>query len=706
MKQVLQDVRSGVVTVAEVPEPGPRQGYVLIAVERSLISSGTERSLVELGAKSLLGKARARPDAVRKTVDVARAEGVRAAVGRVRAQLDRSLELGYSIAGRVLDTGGDERLVPGMLVSAVGAGYAVHADVVSVPRNLVIPVPADVAAEEAAFAAPAAVALHGLRLAAPQPGNTVLVIGLGLIGQLAVRVAAASGAVVVATDPRVERRVLAEAAGATSSAAPELQQEVRAASRGRGADVVLICAAGRTDEPVHIATSMARDRASIVAIGDVPLNLDRREFYEKELSLLVARSYGAGRYDRDYEEGGQDLPAGYVRWTEGRNVEAILDLLRSRRLRFDDLITERVPVADAVTAYDLIRRDGSALAVMIDYEPQERRGSRTIPYGAARAKTTHGALRMAFIGAGAFARSTLAPILARQSGVEIVGVATQSGASADSFARRFNTGRASTDWHELAASDDVDALVIATPHADHAEIASACLRAGKHVFVEKPLALNTEQLELVLDAARNSSSLLLVGHNRRFAPLAQRLREVKGPYLITIRVAAGPLGEKHWLNDAAQGGRTLGELSHFVDLATFIVGAAPTVVRASSVPNGSGSEASASLFDFEDGSAALIAYSTGQSDGLPKERVEVLGPSSTAILDDFHRFELYGDGRQTTASQKRDKGHSAQLAAFVEAARGGTPLPVSLEEQVLVSAATIAAVESAATRLDVEILVP
>jgi predicted dehydrogenase len=702
MRQIVQNLRSGAVTVLDVPEPQPREGYVLVAVERSVISSGTELSIVDVGAKSLLGKARARPDAVRKTIEVARTEGIRSAAGKVRARIERPFELGYSVAGRVLDTGGDPRLSTGMLVSAVGAGYAVHADVVLVPRNLVIPVPDAVSPEQAAFAAPAAVALHGFRLAEPQPGGTILVIGLGLIGQLAVRVAVAAGALVVATDPRPERRDLARTTGATSVAGPDLEQAVKLLSRGRGADAVLICAATQSDEPLRTASVLARDRASIVVIGDVPLRLDRRSFYAKELSLLVARSYGPGRYDREYEEGGRDLPAGYVRWTEGRNVEAVLDLLGTGRVNFDDLVTVRVPADDAASAYDRLREDRSVLAVVIEYE--EAKEYRPPAIGRSRGGAKSGALRIAFIGAGAFARSVLAPIIVQGKAVEIVGVAARSGASAESFASKFGATTATTDWVGLVTSADVDAVVIATPHREHAEMAATCLRAGMHTFVEKPLALTREELALVFEAARDSTGVLLVGHNRRFAPLAQRLRDLGRPLLVSIRVAAGNLGGSHWLQDADQGGRILGELSHFVDLASFVVGASPRRVLSSSVP-GDDAGSLAALFEFDDGSVATITYSTRPSDGLPKERIEVLGTTSSAVLDDFRRLDVFG-ARRSSVKRRQDKGHEAELAAFVAAARGEQELPVQLREQALVAAAAIAAVEAAATGLSVEIELP
>lgn len=690
MKQVLQDLRSGAVQVLDVPEPQPAEGHVLVAVEHSLISSGTERALVDLGAKSLLGKARARPDLVRRTVDVARSEGVGAALEKVRGRLDRYAELGYSCSGTVLDSGGDARLTAGMRVACIGAGYANHAGVVSVPANLVVPLPATVAPADAAFAAPAAIALHALRLAGAGPGSVVAVIGLGLIGQLAGRLAAAAGCVPIGTDPRPDRCALfGRAAGAD-----ELDSLVRDASRGRGADAVLLTAATASSEPAALAARVARDRAVVVAVGDVGLELERRTFYDKELSLVVARSYGPGRYERSYEEQGVDLPPGYVRWTEGRNVEAVLDLLAEDRLTAADLVTHRFAVDEGDAAYDALRGDEDALAVLLDYPAYEPSGTVAVER---RAQPRAGALRVAVVGAGNFARGTLLPALKGLDGVELVAACARSGASARSVADRFGIALATTDWAELVRREDVDAVVIATPHAEHAEMAAAALEAGKAVFVEKPLAIDRAGLERIAAC----SGLLLVGHNRRFAPLARDLRDaVEPPVAIDIRVAAGALPAGHWLEDPRQGGRVLGEISHFVDLASFFARDVPTSVDAAAVAG-----SVTALVRFANGSAATIVYAVGESGRLAKERVEVLGPHVSGVLDDFRRLELHGS-RERTAKGKRDKGHVQQLRAFVAAARGTEELPVSFGEQLAVAAASLALVESARIGVPVDVRPP
>jgi hypothetical protein len=669
VKQVLQDLRSGEIAVHELPEPAPAPGYVLVAVRHSLISAGTERAMAGLGSKSLLQKARARPDLVRKTVETARAEGVGATLAKVRGRLDQYTAFGYSCSGEVLDTGGDPRLTVGALVACVGQGHASHAEVVSVPTNLVVPLPEGVLTADAAFAAPAAIALHAIRLAGAEPGSVVAVVGLGLIGQLTGRLLHAAGARAVGTDPREDRRLLFGQA-ADDSGVGALVTE---ASRGRGADAVIVCAATPSNEPVELAAELARDRAPIVVVGDVGLELDRSAFYERELSLVVARSYGPGRYDRDYEERGLDYPVGHVRWTEGRNVEAVLDLLAGGQLIVDGLVTHRLPVEDGARAYATLHDDPAAVGVLLEYAPPaERHRSLRATAPALRA----GALRVGLVGAGAFARGTLLPMLRSFDDVEITAVCTRSGASAKSIADRFGVPFVSTDWRELVESEDVDAVVVATPHAEHAPIAAAALRAGKAVFVEKPLAIDRAGLADVADAAAGGG-LLLVGHNRRFAPLARTLHErVRPPLLIQIRVAAGALRPGHWLEDPEQGGRTLGEISHFVDLAAFLCGAPPSSFSAHSIDG-----SLLGTLRFANGSAASIAYSVGESGKLPKERIEAFGSSAAGVIDDFERLEIFGTGAMT-AKSRRDKGHRDQLHAFVDAALGRAEPPVPIDEQL------------------------
>ncbi|HET8892675.1 MAG TPA: bi-domain-containing oxidoreductase [Gaiellaceae bacterium] len=698
MRQVLQDIKSGEIAIHDVPEPMPQHGYALVQTKHSLISSGTERASADLGRASLLNKARARPDLVRRTLDVARAEGIEGAVRKVKTRLDQYAPFGYSCAGVVLDTGGDHRLTPGTAVACVGAGYACHAEIVSVPTSLVVSLPTPVSTLQGAFCAPTAIALHSIRLANVGPGSVVGVVGLGLIGQLAGRILVASGCTALGTDVRDDRIALfGRAAKAT-----ELEPIVGEVTRGRGLDAVLVCAATSSASPIETAIRFARDRATIVVVGDVGLELDRRPLYEKELSLVVARSYGPGRYDRSFEETGIDYPVGYVRWTETRNVEAVVDLLADGRLRVDDLVSHRLPISEGARAYALLDEDPSALAIALEYPHADRRRPSRRSVSAPRT----GALRVAMIGAGNFARGTLLPELCGLDDVEVVAVCARTGASAKAAADRFDIPSMHTDWRSLLATDDVDVAVVATPHAEHAEIAAAALRAGKSVYVEKPLALDREQLSEVAAAARGSDGVLLVGHNRRFAPLAARARtEVAAPCAIAIRVAVAVAPDAHWLSDARQGGQVLGEISHFVDLSAFLGRGAPERVYARFVPSADGWSSMIAAVDLEGGSAATIVYSVGEARGIPKERVEVLGTRAAIVIDDFKAAVVHGSSTRRIRG-KRDKGHRAALAAFVAAARGSKPLPVGLEEQLLVAEASLALLESAQTGAAVVLTAP
>lgn len=693
MKQVLQDIRSGEIAVHDVPAPTPSAGYVLVAVRHSLISAGTERAMADLGSKSLLQKARARPDLVRKTIEAARTEGIAATRAKVQGRLDQYTAFGYSCAGEVIDTGGDQRLSAGMLVACVGQGYASHAEVISVPTNLVVPLPAGVETAQAAFAAPAAIALHAARLAGVEPGAVVAVVGLGLIGQLAGRLVRASGARAVGTDLRENRRQLF---GDARDAAT-IEALVDEASRGRGADAVLVCAATPSSVPVELAAKLARDRGAVVVVGDVGLELDRRAFYEKELAFVVARSYGPGRYDRSYEERGVDYPIGHVRWTEARNVEAVVDLLASGSLEVDDLVTHRFAVDNGTEAFAAVD-DDAALGVLLEYDGGDATQN-TVRVGAPK-KIAGGLVRVGIVGAGSFSRGTLVPALDAFDDVVLAAVCSRSGASAKSMADRFDIPIVSTDPHSLGSSQDVDALVVATPHAEHAPFAAFALRAGKAVFIEKPLAIDEAGLAEVADAARGGA-LLLVGHNRRFAPLAHRLRDAVGaPALVQIRVAAGPLDHGHWLQDPEQGGRVLGEISHFVDLATFLTRALPVSVSADTVEG-----SLLGKIRFANGSVATIAYGVGESGAMAKERIEMLGSASSGVIDDFERLEIYGAGAATVKG-KRDKGHRQQLRAFVDAARGLDEPPVPVDEQLHVAAAALALVESARTGATIAVRLP
>lgn len=665
MKQVIQRVAGGSVEVVDVPRPTIQPTEILVQTLASVISPGTERAVTELARSSLLAKARARPDLVRQVIKKARAEGVSSATRAVKARLDSDLPLGYSAAGRVVEVGAAvEGISPGDIVATAGAGKANHAEYQAVPALLAAPVPAGVEVEDAAFGTLCSIVLHGLRLSEVDVGGRVVFVGLGLLGQLGIRLARASGMDVFGIDVSEDAVQFARANGATASvdAGDVTTEEVLRWSSGLGADAVVITAADRSSKIIERTPSLCRDRARVVVVGDVGLNISRTPFYEKEIQLVFARSYGPGRYDISYEEWGVDYPAGYVRWTEGRNLSAVLALMASGRLRVSDLVTHRFDIAEATQAYKLIEgRNERYMAIQIAYPREE-----TPPREIRLRKGSRGFTGVGLIGAGSFARSVLIPSLKEAGFERLVSVASASGLSARSVGEKSGFEKLANGPSEVIADPDVEVVVIATPHDSHARLAAEALRAGKHVFCEKPLALTEEELDEVQEAWAAGDSHLFVGFNRRWSPAVAAVRshlEGVSPQVITYRVNAAPVPRDHWYNDRRHGGRLLGEVCHFIDTCAAIVGMPAETVTAA----GSGN-AELLLADqivvtlgYGDGSLATISYATTGHRSTEKERVEVLGGGRTATIEDFRGVILDGTIRR---SKTQDKGHAAQLRAF------------------------------------------
>lgn len=709
MRQVAQRPRDGAIEVVETPVPRVRPGWVLVATRFSLISAGTERSKLELGSKNLVQKARARPDLARKVIDKARIEGVAAAVGTVRERLDGLAALGYSAAGTVLRVGaGVDGIAPGDRVACAGAGYANHAEVITCPRNLVAKVPEGVSLDDACYTTVGAIALHGVRQAEAVVGERVGVIGLGLVGQLALRILHAAGCEPIGIDRDPAAVALATAAGmrALERDAPALETAVLEFTHGLGLDSVLVCAAARSADPVSLAAQLSRDRGRLVIVGDVPVAAERTVLYEKEIELRLSRSYGPGRYDRDYEEYGRDLPAGYVRWTEQRNMEAFLELVASGRVDPTPLTTHRFLVDDAAEAYAALTATGERrpFGVLLEYPGVEP----ARPAQSARPTARRTGLRIGVIGAGAFARGTLVPALTA-GGAELAAVASAGGLSASDVAARFGFGRVAATAEEILDDDAIDAVVIATRHREHAALAASALRAGKAVFCEKPLALTIEELEEVEEAV-SAGSILMVGFNRRFAPLTERLRQALGAAeqrVLSARVNAGPLPSTHWLHDSEDGGgRLLGEACHFVDLLAHLAQAPITAVSAFAVPPPGRpidtSDDVCAALRFLNGSVATLVYAGHGDPRMPKESIEAFAGGLAASLTDFRRLELYREHRRTIEKTAQDKGHRQQIAAFLAAAAGGAEAP-SIDSYISSTRATLALAESLRTGLAVEL---
>ena len=597
MKQLLQNLRTGEATVAEVPVPVVQAGRVLVRTATSLISAGTERALVELGQKSLLGKARERPELIGKVWEKVKTEGIAQTLDGVRDKLDQSHAVGYSAAGTVIECGeGITDLLPGDRVACAGTNFASHAEVISVPRNLCVRLPDHVGFAEGAFGTVGAIALQGVRLAEPTLGEAVVVIGLGLVGQLTVQLLKANGCRVFGVDIDEARVQLALASGADAGCVPaEAKEKVAGWSRGRGADACIIAAATASNEPIELAGEISRLKGQVVAVGMVGMNVPRNVYYLHELTLKVSMSYGPGRYDPNYEESGHDYPVAYVRWTEGRNIEAFLDLLAAGQIDVKPLITHRFSIDDSPRAYQLIsgKLHEHYLAVVLEYNTEGEVNSRIENRSITKKPTlAAGRVGLGLIGAGGYAQKVLLPNF-RAAGAEFCSIASASGVSARDVGTKFGFARFLSNAQNVIDDVDANLIVIATRHGSHAELARLALDSGKHVFVEKPLALNDAELDSVLEAAARSEGQLLVGFNRRFSPLAVRAKEVfagrQAPLSIVYRVNAGRVPREHWAQDPSEGGgRIIGEVCHFIDLMQFLTEAPPKSVFAEAVAAGQG----------------------------------------------------------------------------------------------------------------------
>lgn len=717
MKQVLQHLKTGQTEVAEVPAPLVRPGHVLIASRASLISAGTERMLVEFSQGSLLAKARAQPDKVRQVLDKVRTDGLLPTLETVFARLDQPLPLGYCNAGVVLEVGeGVTGFSPGDRVVSNGP----HAEIVCVPQNLCARIPDGVNDEQAAFTVLAAVALQGLRLARPTLGESVAVFGLGLIGLVTVQLLRANGCRVLGLDFDPHRLELARRFGAEtidlSAGGVDPVAAGLAFSGGRGVDAVLVTASTQSSAPIHQAAQMSRKRGRIVLVGVTGLELSRADFYEKELTFQVSCSYGPGRYDEQYEQQSHDYPFGLVRWTEQRNFEAVLDLLAAGRLEVAPLISARFPQARAAEAYERLTNDPSALGLLLAYPETCGQPARVVSYavgaGAAPAKASRGigGVVAGVIGAGNFASLVLLPALTKTP-ARLKTIASSGGLSAATAARRFGFQQATSDYREILADPEVNTVLVATRHRDHARLVVEALERGKHVFVEKPLCLNRAELQRVEAAYRAAAEtgeppLLMVGFNRRFSPLAARVQGLLAgrcqPVSLVYTVNAGAIPPGHWTQDPELGGgRIIGEGCHFIDLLRYLVGQPITGLEARMLGQAPGVEVRQDkmtiLLEFADGSTGAVAYLANGSKSYPKERLEVFSEGRVLVLDNFKTLRGYGwPGFRKMNLFRQDKGHRAEMAAFIECvAQGGPPL-IPWTELAEVTLATFAAVERAA----------
>ena len=713
MKQIVQNYRTGELKIEEVPLPALRKGGVLVRTAYSLISAGTERDTRNIAKKSLLGKAQSRPDLVYKVLDTVKKEGIQKTHQIVSDRLNTPVPLGYSLAGEIIETAPDVAgLAVGDRVACAGAGYANHAEIVFVPKHLCARVPNDVSLKHAAFSTLGAIALHSVRQASLSIGDRVGIIGMGLLGLLTLQICTSSGCSVVGIDLKEDPLHSARKMGAELALARndhDLERKINLFTQGTGLDRVIVAAGTESKDPFLLSSEILRDRGLLVILGGIRMEVVRTissRFYEKEIEIRFARSYGPGRYDPNYEEKGADYPIGYVRWTEQRNLSCFLELVEKGNVQIDPLVSHVFPIKEAEEAYGLIEQNTEGCCgVLLSYpemtpetDPVPAPGQRTVV-----PQTMRNEVGIGMIGAGNFARSNLLPHLGNDKRVRLEALMTSTGISAQRTARRFSFLRCLTSAEELVADPQCNLVLIATRHDSHAHYVQMGLQQNKVVYVEKPLAVSFEQLQKTWEISRTSSGCFLVGYNRRFAPLVQSLKNFfqgnTTPLTILYRVNAGNIQSDHWYQDPEQGGRIVGEGCHFVDVCQFLSGSEPQRVfccgvqdRGKSIQNQD--NVSITVW-FGDGSVGVIHYLSEGSPVMPKERIEVFGGNTCAVLDDFRALTFYSHRKKKTERHSRqDKGHAREMGALVEFAQGRTPPLIPEESLFLTSLTTLRAIDS------------
>jgi len=708
MKQLIQNMRNGKTQVAEVPTPHAKPGTALVQVASSLVSAGTERMLVEFSEKSLLGKARSRPDLMKQVLEKAQREGIVPTLESAFNRLDQPMSLGYSSAGTVVEIGkGLTGIKVGDRVACAGANHAVHAEYNIVPKNLLTKIPDEVDFDSAAFTTLGSIALHGFRLAKPQLEDNVCIIGLGLLGLLAGKISLAAGCRVFGVDLDSKRVALARKEGINAVLRKDVSTSADTFTNSHGFDCVLICADSKTNDPIDLAAVLARERGRIVALGAVGLGLTRKPFYDKELFFQVSRSYGPGRYDLEYEENGRDYPYGFVRWSEGRNLAAFVDLIARGKIEVKSLITHRFLIDKAENAYSLItgKDHDLFLGVLLIYPvSRQAKVKSLVEIQPIPRSISANEIRVGVLGAGNYANATFLPTMNKVGGTSPVGIASGSGMSAAHSARKFGFQFATASTADIITDKNINTVVILTRHDQHAEQTVESLKKGKNVFCEKPLAMNEKQLDSIrAELTKKNSPLLTVGFNRRFAPLSQKLSEFlenrSEPFMATYRVNAGFLAANHWSNDPVQGGgRLLAEGCHFIDYLCFLAKEIPVSVQTFQLPDKGkyNQDNLLVVLTFPDGSLGNIIYLANGDKSMSKEYVEVFCEGKVAVLNDYRSLFLVNNGSRKMFKQpwRQDKGHAAIWKAFLESIHGRRDLPIPLAEIFGVHRATFTAVKS------------
>ncbi len=729
MKQVIQNFKSGELKVEEVPIPSLKPGGLLVRNFNSLISAGTERGTVSVAKKSMAGKAKERPDQVKQVIKLVQNRGLVDTFKLVMDRLNTPVPLGYSCAGEVIAVGeGVNEFQEGESVACAGGHHASHAEVVWVPKNLCVKIPTIksqisgtksknkfLSFEEAAFVTLGAIAMQGIRQAEITLGEKVAVIGLGLLGQITVQLLKASGCEVIGADLESQKLELAAELGAELTVAIE---KLRGASEqftnGLGIDAVIITAATKSNQPIELAGEIARQKGKVVVVGRVGMNVPRDIYYQKELDLRLSMSYGPGRYDKEYEEKGHDYPYGYVRWTEKRNMESFLALVARGKIDVKKLITHRFKIEEAMKAYDLIMNNTEPyLGVILEYNDKSKAQNENLDRKVLSGSTLQVSVRssqlitVGVVGCGNYARGVLMPKLREIQGVNIKAVCDEKNISAKSVGEKLECNYCTTDYREILSDKDIGAVIIATRHSSHAEIVIDALKAGKHVFVEKPLALKQEELNKIQKTYSSQlvthGYIVMVGFNRRFSPHAKMVFDHfsgrKNPLVMNYRINAGPVAKDHWIQDAEEGGgRIIGEVCHFIDFLQFISEAEPTRVFAQQIgfhTSGITNDNCLITIRFSDGSVGSISYVACGDTSLPKERIELFGDGRAAIINDFKKTKLYANNRgKVYKTRRQEKGQKEELVTFVNATRNGGKPPISFESLHLSTLTTFKVHES------------
>lgn len=707
MKQVVLNLKGGDLTVEEVPVPTLKNGGVLVRNHYSVISAGTESSLVDLAEKSLIGKARARPDLAKKVMDKAKQNGPISAFQQAMGRLDKREPLGYSCAGTVIAVSEDiNDFKIGDKVACAGAGYANHADVVFIPKNLCVKLPATIDFKEACFTTVGSISMQGVRNADVRVGENVVVIGLGLIGLVTVQILKASGCRVFGIDMDESKVKLALEMGADSAFArntPNIEEKINQFSRGIGADAVIVTAATKSNDPVTLAGEVTRERGKVVLVGLVGMDIPREQYYNKEIELRVSKSYGPGRYDRNYEEFGQDYPPAYARWTENRNMQSFVDLLASGKVSMEKIITHEFTIENAPDAYEIIKERKPYLGMVLKYDLEKELEDKIILKNP-KTKSANGTNPVVgVIGAGNFATSTLLPNLSKIKGIRLKGLSAASGISSESVAKKYGFEYCTSDYNKIMSDPEINCIIVATQNSLHAPLVIEALKSSKNILVEKPLALNLKELQAIIDAYNGHEGKVMVGFNRRYSELGAKLHDFfknrTQPMVAFYRVNAESIPLDHWIYDSSEGGgRIITECCHFIDFMQYVIGSSPTEVYAKKIETEVTSpddfENVSITISFEDGSVGNVIYTTHGDSSLSKEHAEFFADGMVGTITDFKRLELVKDGKRTKINRKlvTEKGHKNELEIFFNMCQQKENM--CLESNIKTTITTFKAIES------------